>query len=1362
MANVFISHTGADIGWARQIHGWLSEVGHSVFLDVDQHDGVPVGIDWRRLLFDRLHGADAMVCVTSPAYLQSVWCAAEIGAAHALGTELLPVRVSSEPIDDRLLRLQQYVDAAADPTEARKRLQLRLAAIDGAGGWGWPDGKSPYPGLRPFDLGEHRVFFGRSREITQIAERLRSPDRAAAAILAVAGASGCGKSSLVRAGVLPRIAGEIYWLTLPPMLPGTDPLGNLARAMAAAIREHHIEFDVTSLRRDLERVGLKAVSTDLLLAAGADDQCKLLIIIDQLEELLTQTDPNERAALVEALAPALGGPVQVLATLRPEFLDAFATDPALSKIALRYHEIRPLTADALRDVIEKPANVAGLSFDEDLSVHLVTDTGGGEALPLLAFTLEQLAHGLKRGDQLTHQRYVDIGGVRGALQRQADTALAESCNRAGVTRDQVLAALLGLVTIDGEGRPTKRRADVRDLSSTVMDELKPFVDRRLLSTEAEGERTSVGVAHEAFLVNWRPLKEQIDAQQNALRARRVVENEAADWVQGGRVPGLLLQGGKLTKAVVDIGAELKPRDSVGHQTSGPKRRLTVPRLGSSQPRLVTRVELNDAGSEFLEASIRDDRSRRLRRTIQVVAVVMILVVIAATALLGFVQARAASARAEESAQQAIAARLRGHAADMLAQHKPGGDIQAFQELLAADALANQSDSSGLIDAVLSRISTGRITELATVPSAVAFSPGGHRLLTETITGEVRLYNTDTGDTRGQPVPIRLDGNAAPVFSADGHRFAGVDQNNAVQVWNADTGQVVGRPMTGSTGPVTNVAISRDGHRLASASSEDGTVRLWDADTGAVVGTLRGLAEMESVSSLTFSPVSDQLATGDLSGNVRFWDAETGDPVGPAWKDRPFDRGGGPADTLAFTPDGSTVASGNRDGRVWFWKASSGELLPDPLSGHTAEVTGLAFSPDGSRLASASADKTVRLWTPGSGVSTTLIGHTDGVLGVTFSSNDRLISVSTDGTLRWWNPDADRIPMGRNAGLLLPLSPDGHSVATATDPNQIGPVFRPDNMNTVRLLSADTGQPIGAPFATGHTGGVDHIVFSGDGRRLATAGWRQTSVQVWDLARGQLVRAPVNTPDIVTSVALSPDGQRLATGGGDGPRSGELSTVRIWDVDTGRLLTGPLEGPSGQTTELAFSPDGQRLASGTLAGYLQLWDANTGRPVGSSSDQLHRSPVTSVAFSPDGHRLASGSADHTVQLWNGDTGEPAGSPLVGHADSVGSVAFSPGGHHLLASSGGGTVRLWNADTGEAVAAELSVYPGGIFNVGFTSDGKRLVATGGHQELFHWPVAVTAEMLCDKLTANMSHEQWREWVSPDIGYITLCPGLPVPPD
>ena len=182
------------------------------------------------------------------------------------------------------------------------------------------------------------------------------------------------------------------------MLPGTDPLGNLVRAMAAMIREQHIGFDVTSLRRDLDHVGLKAISTDLLLAAAADDQCKLLIVIDQLEELLTQTDQQNAPRSLRRSTPALGGPVQVLATLRPEFLDPLSADADLSKMARRYNEVRPLDSDALREVIEKPAKVTGLSFEDDLVVELVTDTGSGDALPLLAFTLEQLATGCSAED----------------------------------------------------------------------------------------------------------------------------------------------------------------------------------------------------------------------------------------------------------------------------------------------------------------------------------------------------------------------------------------------------------------------------------------------------------------------------------------------------------------------------------------------------------------------------------------------------------------------------------------------------------------------------------------------------------------------------------------------------------------------------------------------------------------------------------------------------------------------------------------------------------------------------------------------------------------------------------------------------
>ena len=234
MANVFISHAGADSGWAKQVHGWLKEDGHEVFLDRDRDDGVLPGEEWERLLYSQLREADAVVCVVTASYLKSVWCAAEIGAARALGTELLPVRFSPSDEIHSLLQPIHQVDASQDPSEARKRLGLRLSEIDGGGGWGWPDDKSPYPGLRSFELGEHRVFFGRGREINGLAERLRSPERATASDSHGGRAIGCGKSSLIRAGASSahlRAEGLAADTTDPAR--GPTRLGALVRALAA-------------------------------------------------------------------------------------------------------------------------------------------------------------------------------------------------------------------------------------------------------------------------------------------------------------------------------------------------------------------------------------------------------------------------------------------------------------------------------------------------------------------------------------------------------------------------------------------------------------------------------------------------------------------------------------------------------------------------------------------------------------------------------------------------------------------------------------------------------------------------------------------------------------------------------------------------------------------------------------------------------------------------------------------------------------------------------------------------------------------------------------------------------------------------
>jgi energy-coupling factor transporter ATP-binding protein EcfA2 len=945
MARVFVSHASEDLECADQLYRWLVAEGHRVFLDRDPRDGILVGDDWHKRLHERLRWADAVVCVVTSVSVKSPWCLAEVGIALSRGSRLLPVRAESG-VNHPLLGSAQYADVTVGSAVGYAALAEALRRVDAAGGFGWPDGRSPFPGLRPFDVEQHQVFFGRAGETKELAKLLRSPaEQAEAAMLLVVGPSGCGKSSLVRAGLLHVMAEEPGWLTLRPILPGADPVAALARELAAAAQQTRLKWTVDQAHRVLAERGLVGVADELLLAHPDGPLRRLLLVVDQCEELLAQSGPAERARFAELLLPALSGPVQVVATLRPEYLDQLLTNSDLAVVPTHTYELRPLHREALRRVIEEPAQLAGLGVDDDLVTRLVDDTDTGEALPLLAFTLAQLAEDLRRGDQLSTRRYEQLGGVRGALTRQADAALADATRVSNRSQEQVIAGLLGLVTVDEQGNPTRWRVSRDELPNQAATEWDAFIARRLLITDTNNGKVMVGLAHEAFLSAWPPLARAINENAIALRARRAVEQAATGWNDHGRPPDRLWERGHLAAAVADTG--VRSCRAPGHAASSATRGPLAWWVRRNWVLASDRVELSSEARDFLHASIRRDHFRR-QRAITVLSVLLVLAVAA------FVVAVSQQRAAEQQRDVAVSRQAAGQALELRATNP----ALAAQLSLAAYQLVPTTEARGSLLSIAADPYATRLTGHTTGLTRVAFSPDGRTLATASVDGISRLWDISNPH---QPHPLStLTGHTAEVwsvaFSPDGRTLATGSTDTTARLWDIRDPRLPLplSTLTGHTNAIWSVAFSADGHTLATGS-DDGISRLWD---------LTDLRQPHPLSTLT----------GHTS---RVW-------------------------SVAFSPDGRTLATASRDTTARLWDLSD-LRQPHPLStltGHTADVLSVAFSPDGRTLATASADNTARLWDlPGP----IMVGHTGTVRALVFSPDGHTLATgSNDHTVRLWD------------------------------------------------------------------------------------------------------------------------------------------------------------------------------------------------------------------------------------------------------------------------------------------------------------------------------------------------------------------------
>ncbi|MGH3803213.1 MAG: WD40 repeat domain-containing protein, partial [Pseudonocardiaceae bacterium] len=562
---------------------------------------------------------------------------------------------------------------------------------------------------------------------------------------------------------------------------------------------------------------------ELLLAAPGGPQ-RLLVVVDQFEELFTQAKSGDRARFAGLLGPALTGPVQLMATLRSESLDRLLGDSELSSLQTHVYTLRPLRQETLRAVIEEPARLAGIGVDEHLVAQLIEDTNSGDALPLLAFTLAQLADGISRGGQLPSARYEQLGGVRGALIGEADAALADAITVGGRSHEQVIAGLLRLVTADEQGHATRWRILRAELPASVAIELDAFVTRRLLTTDIENDTVVIGVAHEAFLSAWPPLAEAIAANASALRARRAVEHAATAWTDNGRPRDRLWGSGQLAAVVADTGARVCPVSAPPTQ-QGPSRWL--PRRHRV---LVTdRVDLSPKADDFLYTSIRYDRYRR-RRTVTVLSVLLVLALVGAG--IAVIQQRRAQEqeRATQEQLRVATARQLVAQADGLLESDPR---TALRLGVAAERIRPGGETrNSLLDLLSTTQYAGALTDHTDSVFSVAFAPDGRTLATGSFDTKVILWNLAdlTQPQRlGQPLTAHTNTVLSVAFSPDGRTLATASADDTVILWNlTDPAQPqrLGQPLTGHTDAVYSVAFAPDGRTLATASADD-TVILWN-------------------------------------------------------------------------------------------------------------------------------------------------------------------------------------------------------------------------------------------------------------------------------------------------------------------------------------------------------------------------------------------------------------------------------------------------------------------------------------------------------------------------------------------------------
>ncbi|NEQ75681.1 MAG: WD40 repeat domain-containing protein [Okeania sp. SIO2C9] len=1164
----------------------------------------------------------------------------------------------------------------------------------------------PYQGLYHFNHENAEYFFGREVFIEELYQYTETRN-----FVPVLGASGSGKSSVILAGLVPKLVKAGHW-QFTHFRPGTDPFYALARALIPLYAPHLNETQLLTQTDDLSEYLKDTKKTNQLSKVFEQIQHnhphnRTLLIADQFEELYTLCkDEQTRRKFLDTLlytfqtfSEKSSLSTVLVTTMRVDFLDNVLAYPPLADVLRKDVKIRSMNVEELREVIEKPAQKLGVNFESGLVERILKDVDKQPGnLPLLEFALTELWK-KRQGKELTHQAYEEIGQVSGALTRYADDEFSKLKPE---EKEQVRRIFIQLVQPGVGTEDTRRVATKADLNDKNWNLVKKLADARLVVTsrnvitsqtadnlpqqpENIQEQETVEVVHEALIRNWGQLKGWMETDREFRSWQEQLRSAKKQWEATHRDRGSLLRGAALAKAeekLQERPEDLEAEKAFIQESIQERDRLQEAEAERKRRELENAKKLAQAQTEALEASeAREAQQKQANQKLLIGAI--FLGFVSVVAIGAFLWARVQTKEAELNLADS-------HARTSMALLGEGKDLDAFLEAIRAGKILQkyQAKDPQVLGALIGNVYEGRernrlIGHNGRVYS-VSISNDGKKIVSGSSDNTIKVWNLETGEL------IRtLTGHDRPVnsvsISNDGKKIVSGSGDNTIKVWNLETGKEI-RTLTGHNGWVYSVSISNDGKKIVSGSS-DNTIKVWNLETGKEIRTLTG--HNGRVYSVSISNDGKKIISGSDDKTIKVWNLEKGKEI------RTLTGHDRSVHSVSISNDGHTIVSGSSDNTIKVWNLETGKEIRT-LTGPNGEVYSVSISNDGHTIVSGGLGNTVKVWNLETGKEIrTLTGHDGWVFSVSIANDSQtIISGSGDNTIKVWN-----LEKGKE---IRNLSGHDRPVNSVNISNDSKIIVSGSDDKTIKVWNLQTGELI--RNLTGHDRPVNSVNISNDSK-IIVSGSDDKTIKVWNLQTEDEILTLSGHNGEVRSVSISKDSKIIVSGSSD-------NTIKVWNLQTEDEILTLTE----QSSSVNISNDGKKIVSGSSDNTIKVWNLETGKLIRTLTG--HDLKLQSVSISNDGKKIVSGSSDNTIKVWNLETGKLIRT-LTGHNAWVNSVSISNDGQTIVSGSADSTIKVWNLQTGDEI--RTLTRGSGIFNrVSISSDGKTVVSSSSNNTIKVWNI------------------------------------------